>query len=910
MEGTKGGWSPLRALRWILVLLLLLLLFLAPTLSRWYTDWLWFVEVGYTQVFWTPFLTRVVVTLGAGAILFLLLALNLTPLLRAFPPRSSIIEMFPTQRGVFEGRVRQIRSLFIWMGVGVAVFLGGLSVSGRWAMFQQFLHALPFGQKDPIFGLDLGFYFFRLPVYRFLVSWLTSWLFLTLILVTTGYALGLLPLLHHGVWAIPRRVWNHLLALGGSLLLLRGVGFWLDGYDLLYSRRGAIFGATYTDLHATLPALRLLALSSVIIAALLFASIRLRTLRLALGMVAAFAVLWLVGLGIVPTLVQQFQVVPNELTVEMPYIRNGIRSTLWAFGLDQVRERSFPVQETLPAQALARNRETIENIRLWDYRPLLRAYNQLQSLRQYYVFSDVDIDRYVLNGRIYQVMLGAREIDLRRLPEQARTWVNEHLVFTHGYGLVMNPVNRVTEEGMPDFLVQDIPPKAPPQLRIVRPEIYYGELTDQYVVVNTKVSEFDYPLGQENVYTTYQGQGGIPLSTAWRKIAFAYRFGTIKLLLSEGITPQSRLLFARNIQERARRIAPFLRYDRDPYLVLADGRLYWILDAYTVSSRAPYATPIEGINYIRNSVKVVIDAYHGTVDFYLVDPRDPVAGTYARIFRGLFKPLDAMPGTLRQHLRYPVDLFTIQARAYLTFHMQDPRVFYNREDQWAIPMELFGNESVPVEPYYVVMKLAQDLPPEFVLILPLTPANKDNMVAWFAARSDPPHYGELLVYQFPKDRVVYGPMQIESRINQDPAISEQLTLWNQQGSQVIRGNLLVIPIEDAILYVEPLFLQAERSQLPELKRVIVAFGQRIVMEGRVQDALARIFQMPEAARRAEPVSPREQVVTSTVRQLLQQALEAYRRAQERLRQGDLQGYAREIEEVGRILERLNSQAGP
>jgi uncharacterized membrane protein (UPF0182 family) len=899
----------LRALRWILVLLLLLLLFLAPTLSRWYTDWLWFVELGYTQVFWVPFLTRVAVTVGGGVVLFLLLSLNLTPLLHAFPPRSSIIEMFPTRRGVFEGRVRRIGPVLIRVAIGVVAFLGGLSVSGQWAMFQQFLHALPFGQKDPIFGLDLGFYFFRLPVYRFLVSWLTSWLFLTLILVATGYALGLLPLLDRGLWAIPRRIWNHLLALAGLFLLLKGVGFWLDGYDLIYSRRGAIFGATYTDLHATLPALRLLALFSVVAAVLLFASTRLRTLRFALGMVAAFAVLWLVGLGVVPALVQQFQVVPNELTVEMPYIGNGIRSTLWAFGLDRVRERAFRVKETLSAQALARNRETVENIRLWDYRPLLRAYNQLQSLRQYYIFSDVDIDRYLLDGRIYQVMLGAREIDLRRLPEQARTWVNEHLVFTHGYGLVMNPVNRVTEEGMPDFLVQDIPPKAPPQLSVERPEIYYGELTDQYVVVNTKISEFDYPLGQENVYTTYQGRGGIPISSPWRKLAFAYRFGTIKLLLSEGITPQSRILFARNIQERVRRIAPFLRYDRDPYLVLANGRLYWILDAYTTSDRAPYATPLEGINYIRNSVKVIIDAYHGTVDFYLVDPDDPVAGTFARIFPGLFKPLDAMPGDLRQHLRYPIDLFTIQARVYLTFHMQDPRVFYNREDQWAIPTELFGNESVPVEPYYVVMKLAQDLPPEFVLILPLTPANKDNMVAWFAARSDPPHYGELLVYQFPKDRVVYGPMQIESRINQDPAISEQLTLWNQQGSQVIRGNLLVIPIEDAILYVEPLFLQAERSQLPELKRVIVAFGQRIVMEQKVQDALARIFQMPGVAQRPQGAPSREQV-GATVRQLLQQAVEAYRRAQERLRQGDLQGYAREIEEVGRILERLNRQAGP
>jgi uncharacterized membrane protein (UPF0182 family) len=595
---------------------------------------------------------------------------------------------------------------------------------------------------------------------------------------------------------------------------------------------------------------------------------------------------------------------PNELTAETPYIARAIAATRAGFGIDRVREREFPATPLDPG-AVARQQATIDNVRLWDYRPMLRTLGQIQTLRPYYTFADVDVDRYTIAGRQRQVMLAARELSVARLPEAARTWVNEHLVYTHGYGLVMTPVNRFTGEGMPEFFIKDIPPVTSVPLRLDRPEIYFGELTTGYVVVNTAVPELDYPRGDDNVYAHYQGRGGIRLS-ALARLAMAYRFGDVRLALSRDIGPQSRLLFRRQIVARARQIAPFLRYDRDPYLVLADGRLVWILDAYTATDRYPYATRYGDVNYIRNSVKVVIDAYEGHVTFYLMAPEDPLARTFARVFPTLFRPVAEMPPAIAAHLRYPVDLFELQAQVFATFHMRDPQVFYNREDAWQIPSEVFGNETVRVEPYYVTMRLAEASAPEFVLILPFAPAGRDNMIAWMAARNDPPHYGELIVYRFPKARIVFGPMQIEARINQDATIAQQLTLWNQQGSQVIRGNLLVIPIEDGLLYVEPLFLQAERSQLPELKRVIVASGAAVVMAPTLEAALAGLLGGPRPPAHAPPAVP----PASDLRALTEQALAIYRAAQERLRAGDLAGYSQEMARLGPVLERLDALTRP
>jgi len=891
---------------WLGLLLVILVVF-APLFSRWYTDWLWFEEVGYLRIFWIPFISRAGVATMAGGILFLLLWVNLRPILRRLDLGSLIVLSDPRRRMARPLLTPRQTAVVVLGSAAVIAAIAGLAASGEWMLFQQFLHGHPFGIADPLYGRDVGFFVFQLPLYRAVASWLLSWSVIIFVVVAAAYYMNFGALLVRGIWTVPEQVRRHLSTLAAILIALQTWSFWLDAFELEYSTRGAIFGATYADVHAALPVLRILILLFAISSILLLASVRLRTLRLALGILGLSVLVWALGLGIYPHLVQSFRVAPAELTVETPFLRNGITATLAAFGLDHVREEEFAAGAVNP-QILNRNGITVENIRLWDYRPLLSVYRQLQGLRLYYSFADVDIDRYQIGGVQRQVMLAARELALNQLGSETRTWVNDHLIYTHGFGLVMNPVNRVSDEGMPQFFIKDIPPQTLQGLPIVEPRLYFGERTDHYVVVNTRVPELDYPKGEENVTIVYRGAAGIQL-TPLRRLAFAYRFGDPALVLSSTLTGDSRLLFAREILTRARRLAPFLEYDKDPYLVLVDGRLVWILDAYTTTDRYPYATPQDGINYIRNAVKVVINAYDGATDFYIVDPTDPVAATLSEIFPSLFKPLSALPSTLVSHLRYPVDIFQLQARVYATFHMRDPRAFYVREDAWGIPRELFANQPVRVEPYYVTLRLRTEENPEFMLILPFSPANRENenMVAWMAARSDPAHYGQLLVYRFPKDRNVFGPMQIESRIDQDPGISAQLTLWNQQGSQVIRGNLLVIPMEDALLYVEPLFLQAARSQLPELKRVIVATGTQIAIDESLEGAMAKLVgkALPPAAGRAQPVPP----VSTNVRELITRARDAYQRAQERLRGGDLAGYAREIERLGEILNQLERVQG-
>jgi hypothetical protein len=574
----------------------------------------------------------------------------------------------------------------------------------------------------------------------------------------------------------------------------------------------------------------------------------------------------------------------------------------------------------LSLEALQDNAATLRNVRLWDYRPLLQTYAQIQEIRLYYDFVDVDIDRYQFDGDYRQVTLAAREL----APEQLRnrTWVNEHLEFTHGYGLVMSPVNEVTPEGLPVLYVRDLPPEVSVNLRIDRPEIYYGEKGGRYVFVKTRVQEFDYPKGDTNVRTTYQGKGGVSVGSVLNRLAFALRFGDSQIFFADALTSESRILFYRNIHERVRRVAPFLAYDRDPYLVVADGRLVWLQDAYTLTDRYPYSQPVDDRfavhadrtgNYIRNSVKVAIDAYDGTLTFYIADPTDPLIQTYASIFPQLFQPMDQMPQSLRAHIRYPEDLFRIQAQIYATYHMKDPNVFYNKEDVWAIPSEVYQGDQLPMEPYYVIMRLAGEEREEFVLILPFTPATKNNLIAWMAARCDGEHYGELVVYNFPKQELVYGPLQIEARIDQDPTISAQLSLWSQRGSRVIRGNLLVIPLGDSLVYFEPLYLQAEASQLPELKRVIVAFGEKVAMEESLEEALQVVFGGTRAIARGEetPAMGESEAsgISPALADLIRAAREHYDAAQEALRQGDWATYGQELKALKEVLDEMARLTG-
>jgi hypothetical protein len=601
--------------------------------------------------------------------------------------------------------------------------------------------------------------------------------------------------------------------------------------------------------------------------------------------------------------VQALIVQPDEFNLEREYLANNIQFTLAAYDLDGAREDIFPVHYTLTADDIRENAATVENIRLWDWRPLKSTYEQLQLFRTYYQFNDVDVDRYRIGSQYKEVLVSARELNLRSLPPQAQTWVNQHLVYTHGYGAVMNPVDQVTEEGLPVFFLQDIPPVAS-GITLTEPRIYYGELTDTYVIIETETEEFDYPSGEQNVYGIYQGQGGVPLTDRLSNLVYALRFGSVELLVSGSLTEESRILLHRTIQDRVRTIAPFLQYDSDPYMVIEDGRIYWIQDAYTVSRQYPYSEPVyayqangEWLNYIRNSVKVVIDAYHGDVRFYVVDTSDPLITTYRKIFPELFFEFSEMPASLQPHLRYPQGLFEVQAHLYGTYHMKDPRVFYNREDVWVTPDEIYAASRQPMVPYYVIMQLPGETSEEFILMLPFTPRNKENMIGWMAARCDAPNYGQLVVYQFSKQELTYGPMQVEARIDQDTQISQQITLWSQAGSEVVRGNTLVIPIEDSILYVEPLYLEAtERGTLPQLQRVIVAYGDRLTMQKTLSEALAVIFGDGAEPPPGDGIPP----PTGDLAQRLARIAELYGLAQQALADGDLGLYQRYVDEIGGV----------
>ncbi|HML14895.1 MAG TPA: UPF0182 family protein, partial [Xanthobacteraceae bacterium] len=591
-------------------------------------------------------------------------------------------------------------------------------------------------------------------------------------------------------------------------------------------------------------------------------------------------------------------------------LKNNIALTQQAYNLHQITAKPFPVEQSLTAQVIAANRATIDNIRLWDWQPLMDTYSQMQEIRTYYRFHDVDIDRYWLGGTYQAVMLSARELVGALLPANAQTWVNRHVLFTHGNGVVMSPVTRKTGEGLPIFYLQNIPPEATGGPPVTQPRIYFGEETNDYVIVKGTTPEFDYPNGADNAYATYQGSGGVRVGGLLRRLLFAWYFEDLNILISGYIGSESRILFRRMIQERARTIAPFLRLDHDPYMAIVDGRLYWIQDAYTTSDNFPYAqlAADRSLNYIRNAVKIVVDAYDGTIDFYLADAADPVAATYRRIFPGLFKPLAQMPPELQKHIRYPEDLFRIQAQIYRVYHMDRPEVFYNREDLWQFPRQAEGGPNAAMIPYYIIMRLPGEAEAQFFLMLPMVPSQRQNMIAWLAARCDPPDYGKLIVYEFPKDKLVYGPFQIEARINQNTEISQQLSLWNQMGSRVIRGHLIVIPIDNSILYVSPLYLRAETGQLPELKRVIAAYGDRVVMEETLADALGALFRQPSAQPSAA-AAPAGAASVAIERDRAHAALGHYERALERLKAGDWAGFGAELDQLRSSLEGLERQGG-
>jgi len=879
-----------------------------------YGDWLWFENIGFAQVFTTTLLAKFV----SFVVSFLILAIwggaNIY-LARKWGAPSRYLSTDAPQPPVMsiEGLLSQKYAPHVWTFVVlIASGFMAMTASNSWMTFLQYLHNSPFGIADPIFSKDVGFYVFRLPLYEFLLQWSLVALFFTLLAVGLSYHLDQAVRVEGNRLFINSKAKAHLMILAGFFVLRMAWSYRLKLYELMYSGSGVVYGASYADVHARIPVYWVLMFLSIIIAVLLFCMPVLKKWKWPAYVIGAYAVVFVGCAMIYPQLIQQYVVKPNELVKETPYIKSNIKFSRLAYGLNKATEEPFPAQASMSYGDIKENESTIHNIRLWDRRPLIQSYKQLQEIRLYYDFNSVDVDRYRFNGKYTEVALAARELPSAQLPDRARTWVNMHLVFTHGYGAVMSPVNEFTPDGLPKFIIQDIPPKASNATTITQPEIYYGEETDRLAIVHTTTKEFDYPKGNQNAYATYHGRGGVQLSSYFRRLVYSLNLSDLNIILSSNITDESRIMFHRIITDRDRTVAPFLQYDSDPYLVVGDnGHLYWIHDAYTTTNRFPYSEPLDrgrrrgktGINYIRNSVKVVTDAYNGDVSFYIIDPSDPIIRTYSKIFPHLFKPAKEMPTFLRAHIRYPMDLFIIQAQMYATYHMTDPQVFYNREDLWSIPQEIYKNTKQDILPYYIIMKLPGADKEEFILMLPLTPSKKDNMVAWMCARCDGDNYGQLLFYTLSKEKLIYGPMQIEARINQQPSISSELTLWGQQGSNVIRGNLLIIPIAHSFIYVEPVYLQSEQGEIPQLKRVIAVQNGQLEMRRNLDTALRAVFSVTGVTKEQEKKAM-SGLSADSLPTMAQKGLDHYKKAMEYLKQADWGKYGEELDQIHQILKNM------
>lgn len=873
-------------------------------------DWLWFDAAGYPQVFEARLTAQVGLWLGGFLVGLCFVFANLT-----FAQREAGLNYGQLSRLVAEGQIppKKLQTSVKWILGLAAVFVGtvtGGPLSRHWLEVLSALHAQPFGETDPVFLVDIGFYVFTLPVLELAQAVASALLVMTLALVG-GFYLMRDVLLKRA--KLTERANRHLAVLGGTWFLTIAAGWYLDRYITLFTNRSAVWGADYADINASIPAAWVMVGASLVVALALIAGGLRGSWRL--GFVAVLG--YMVALVIAkawPTLLHQYIVTPSELTMERTYIERNIAATRSAYALDRIDVEPFEAESGLTLEHIEARPDTLDNIRIWDDRPLLQTFAQIQEIRLYYDFTDVDIDRYTLDGHIRQVMLSARELNYDNVPKQAQSWVNEHFSYTHGYGLTVSPVNIVTSEGLPELFLKDIPPVGHADLAVDRPEIYFGELTNRYVFVNTGVEEFDRPAEEGNIYTTYAGKGGVQMD-GWKKVLFAVYYQSFDIMLSQYFTDDSRILMRRTITERTRQVAPFLQFDADPYLVIADGRLVWVIDAFTTSNRYPYSEPFRGdFNYIRNAVKVVVDAYDGTVTLYIADDTDPIIQVYGEVFPGALKPMSELPPSVAAHLRYPVAFFDIQARLYSAYHMTDPTVFYNREDMWEAPKELYGGSSQEMDSYYLIMELPGEDEAEFILLRPFVPTGKDNMISWLAARCDPEHYGRLLLYQFPKQKLVFGPNQIEARIDQDPEISQQITLWSQSGSSVVRGNLLVIPIEKSLLYVEPLYLKAATGQLPELKRVIVSYEEHIAMEPTLEEALLKVFgrELEDVTTfTTEEVTDSVTGVISTVEvaiPALIQAADYYERAVEAQKAGDWATYGENIEALGAVLAAARAES--
>jgi len=899
------------ALPFLVMAAVALLLFL-PAVTNLITDWWWFEEVGYQVVFTRQLVTQLLLLVSAGLVAFLFVWINLR-----VAQRGPIIDPVLVRVGSGTRHV-DVAAIFHRVSLVVALVIGalfGFGATPAWDTVLLAAYRTPFGTVDPVFGRDIGYYVFTMPALSALLGYCTTLVILSLILVLPLYLLRRDFIVRRRQVLVGPGAGVHVGLLVGAAFLLTALRLWLiDAPGLLYSTTGPLVGASYTDLKATLPALRLSMFVALACAVtVIVGGLRGRLVRYGVLAVVAYALVAIVGRGLVPPLMQKFVVAPTELTYEAPYLRSHIAATRAAWGLDSVEVRELGGEASLSLADVRASAATIENVRLWDREPLLQTFRQLQEIRTYYDFVSVDDDRYWVDGRYRQVLLSPRELNPASLP--TRTFINEHLTFTHGMGLTLSPVNQVTTEGLPVLFIKDLPPVSTVSLKVTRPQIYYGENTSDFVVVRTRQREFDHPSGEANVYSSYTGRGGVPVRNALRRALLSTRFASSKILLSQDITDSSRVLFVRDIAARARKALPFLVFDRDPYMVVADdGTLKWLMDAYTMTDRYPYAARLrDGTSYMRNSVKVVIDAYDGTVHAFISTPGDPIVRTWAKILPGIFAPLDSMPADLRAHIRYPDNLYRIQTALYTTYHMDKPEDFYHREDQWQIPLVERGDGSVPFM-RHIVMTLPGEANAEYIYMVPFTPRGKDNLAAWMVARNDGAEYGRLRVYQLPRQSLIFGPTQIENRINQNTEISRQVSLWDQRGSRVIRGDLLVIPIRESLLYVQPLYLQAEGGRIPELKRVVVAYQNQVVMDETLDGALASLFGGSAVPGTSAPSAAAAAAAPATsdaqLRSLVADVRRHYQSALDAQRAGDWARYGDEMREVGRLLDELGGGEAP
>ena len=885
--------------KFILVLILVsVLLPFASSLIDFYVDWLFFVETGFSSVFTTTLYAKTAAGLLFGAVLFAALLINILYANKAHFPYSGVFMVGGSIRVQRDDVARFVKPLALLASLVLALLAGSWGAM-RWEEILLFTNRVDVGAVDPVIGKDIGFYLFSLPFWEMLRGFAGFMLLATAVVVGVVYFVrGGINMTERGA-TVDIKVRRHLAVLVGLFACTIAAGFYLDSFGLLYANNGAFYGAGYVDVNSRLLTFRILAFLTPLAGIMFAVGIWKGAWRMALLPPAVVVALYVIGIRVYPGVLQKFKVAPNELALETPYIKNNLKFTRFGYDLEKIKTVPFDVDTKLSAADIANNDATIKNIRLWDHAPLLKTYSQLQQIRTYYKFFDVDNDRYKVNGQYTQVMLSPRELSYADLP--SKNWINERLIFTHGNGITFGPVSRISKEGLPEFFVKDIPAVSLADIKVTRPEIYFGELSNDYVVVKTKVPEFSYPTATGDINTTYAGTGGVPIDSFLKKALFAAKFRTEKILLSSDITSESRVIYNRNINERIRTIAPFLRFDGDPYMIVdGKGGLKWMIDAYTYSDRLPYSKPLRGgVNYMRNSVKTVVDAYDGSVSFYISEPDDVLVKVYSRMFPGLFKPMSAMPDDLRNHVRYPHQFLQIQAAMFASYHMTDPKVFYNKENLWEIPA--LGEK--PMEPYYTIMKLPGEKVEEYILLLPFTPSKRDNLAAWLTARCDGENYGKIMAYTFPRDRLIYGPKQIDARINQDSFISQQLSLWSQRGSEVIRGSLLVIPIEKSLLYVQPLFLAADKAGLPELKRVIVAFGDQVVMEENLELALQRIFGGKKAVAAAVAgAAPADAKATPAA--LAKEAMSLYEKAITLQRQGNWSGYGEELRKLEQILKRM------